>query len=82
MTGRCEIGDTKMPDMRSVYSSHVDQIGHDQETGELHVVYKNGRRSIYEGVPAAVAENVMGAASIGSALHSLVKNQYNHRYGS
>lgn len=69
-----------MPDMRSVYSSSVDSIGHDPETNELHVKWQNGKTSVYEGVPAETAESVMGSASIGKALHSMVRNQYSHRY--
>lgn len=66
--------------MRQVFSSHVGSIGYDDAKGELHVAYQNGKTAIYEGVPPMVARNVMGSASIGSALHSQVRGQFKHRY--
>lgn len=68
------------PDLRDVYSSHVAQIGHDPDTGELHVVWDTGKTSIYSGVPADVADGVMKSWSIGTALREQVKGQYDHRY--
>ena len=67
--------------MRPVYSSHVNQIGHDPETQELHVLWDTGKKSIYEGVPAALAEQVRTSASVGGALRKMVKDRYAHRYG-
>jgi hypothetical protein len=71
-------------EMRSVYSSHVDEIGYDPETEELHVKYSSGRTAVYEGVPLTVAAAVgavgQSPPSIGEALHAHVRNQYNHRY--
>lgn len=70
-----------MPDMRSVFSSHVANIGHDADTNELHVQWKNGKTSIYEGVDENKANLVMNSESIGQALNQFVKNQHEHRYG-
>lgn len=69
-----------MPQMRSVFSSHIESIGHDPETNELHVKYQNGRTSIYEGVPADLADTVSNSESVGSAIHQMIKGQYGHRY--
>lgn len=66
--------------MKSVLSSNVKELGHDPETGELHVMYHNGKVSIYSGVPAEVHADVFGAPSIGSALHHLVKGKFPHAY--
>jgi len=66
--------------MRNVFSSHVQSIGHDPETSELTVVYKNGTHTIYDGVPEDVATKIFQSESIGSALHEHVKGQYQHRY--
>lgn len=68
-------------EMRSVYSDAVDEIGYDDETKELHVVWKrNGRRSVYSGVPPEVAEETMNAPSVGQALRNSVQNTYAHGY--
>lgn len=66
--------------MRSVFSSHVDQIGYDEQALELHVKYKTGKTAVYRGVPASTADNVMSSPSIGSALHRHVKGKYDHGY--
>ena len=70
-----------MPDLRPVYSDSVSHIGHDPETGELHVVWQNGRTSIYSGVPEQTAETVINAPSVGQALNEHIKNSFGHRYG-
>ena len=64
--------------MRPVFSSHITHIGYGD--GELHVAYKNGKKSIYDGVPADVANGVLGAPSIGTAIHATVRGKYEHRY--
>lgn len=73
-----------MPQMREVYSSNVRKIGHDPQTGELHVQWENGRTSVYGDaetpVPADVAKQVMNSASVGKAVHNLIKPTYSHRY--
>ena len=70
------------PVMRSVFSSHVDRIGHDPETGELHVTWDSGKTSVYEGVPADVAHSMMNSWSVGTALRDQVKPNFKHRYGT
>jgi hypothetical protein len=69
-------------EMRSVYSSHVDEIGYDPDTEELHVKYDTGKTAVYEGVPLTVAAIVQSGsvASIGKALHAHVRGKYGHRY--
>jgi hypothetical protein len=71
-------------EMRSVYSSHVDEIGYDPDTEELHVKYDTGKTAVYEGVPSAVAVAVGAVGpsppSIGEALHAHVRGKYQHRY--
>lgn len=65
---------------RSVFSSHIDKVGYDPASGELHVTYKTGQVAIHEGVPPGVAQQVTGAASIGKAIHQHIRGQYSHRY--
>lgn len=70
-----------MMEMNEVYSSVVDSIGYDEETQSLHVRWsRTGRISVYEGVPADVANQTMNAPSIGSALRDAIQGAYNHRY--
>lgn len=69
-----------MVEMKQVYSSHVDEIGYDDEKEELVVKFSGGRTAVYEGVPVTVAANVMSAASIGRALAGSVRGRYRHRY--
>ena len=70
-----------MPEMREVYSSAVDSIGYEQETQTLRVRWsRTGRISVYEGVPADVANQTMNAPSIGSALRDNIQGVYLHRY--
>jgi hypothetical protein len=73
-----------MIEMRSVYSSHVDEIGYDPDTEELHVKYDTGKTAVYEGVPMTVAAAVgavgQSPPSIGKALHAHVRGKYGHRY--
>jgi len=68
------------PVMRGVFSSHVRRIGHDAETKELVVEWDTGKTSIYEGVPAGVADSVANAWSVGTALRQQIKGAYKHRY--
>lgn len=69
-----------MPQMRNVYSSHVDQIGYSPDSRELHVTWSSGKTSVYSDVPPEKAQIVMGSASIGEALHENIKGQHEHSY--
>jgi KTSC domain len=69
-----------MVEMREVFSSNVDRIGYDQATGTLQVEFKSGKTAVYRGVPAGVANQVVGAPSVGSALHELVRGKFPHAY--
>jgi hypothetical protein len=66
--------------MKSVFSSHVAEIGYDDDEETLVVEYQNGSKVAYQGVPASVADQVVNAPSIGSALHRLIKDRYEHDY--
>jgi hypothetical protein len=74
-----------MPDMRRVFSSHIDAVGYDPNSQELHVTFQGkkgqpGKTAIYFGVPADVARMVTEAPSIGTALHQFVKDKFAHGY--
>lgn len=68
------------PVLQSVYSSNVDKLGHDPETGELHVRWSTGKTSIYSNVPTQVAEDVRTAWSVGQAVNEMIKGKFQHRY--
>ena len=63
-----------MPEMRRVFSSHVERIGYDPDTQELHVHFRGSantpdRMVIYSNVPPSKGNAVLSAPSIGTALH-------------
>ena len=66
---------------KDVYSSNVSTVGYDEDTKELSITWTRGKRSIYSGVPAELADQVANAASVGSMLNAEIKPYYNHRYG-
>lgn len=57
----------------AVASSNIAAIGHDAETSELHVKFKNGGVYAYRGISAAQHAELMAAPSIGAHLHGTVK---------
>ena len=65
---------------QNVFSTMVQSIGYDSETEEMTVVWKNGRRSAYSGVPEDVATSAANAASVGQFINSEIKPNYGHRY--
>jgi hypothetical protein len=67
-------------EMNPVYSSHVDAVGYDPVSQQLHVRWQTGKVSVYSGVPPEVGADLHKRASIGEALKS-VKAQYRHSYG-
>ena len=69
--------------MREVYSSVVEAI--DYRNGNLIVHWRKSTKaghniSVYTGVPEDVANDVMNAASVGSALRDAVIGVYDHHY--
>lgn len=69
-----------MPVMRDVFSSHVNRIGHDPATGDLHVTWNTGKTSVYSGVPQELANAVMNDWSVGTALTTHIKAFFPHKY--
>lgn len=65
-----------LPELISVESSNVEEIGYDEETQTAYVRYLNGGLYIYKGVPLLEFENLRNAPSIGSYLHRNFKNLY------
>lgn len=65
---------------KQVFSTMVQEIAYDEETSEMVVTWKNGKISVYSGVPEDVAEQVANAPSVGQAMNQMVKTTYSHRY--
>ena len=69
------------PKMRDVYSSVIDQVGYSPEDREYHVLWSTGKYSVYSDVPPEKAEEIGGSASIGQAVHRLLKaGGHDHEY--
>jgi phage baseplate assembly protein gpV len=73
------------PVMRRVFSSHVEAIGYDEATGELHVTFqaakdKPPQTAVYQGVSAKKARDVLSAPSIGMALHNSIRGHHDFSY--
>lgn len=64
-----------------VYSSNVSVVGYDDESKELFITWTKGKRSIYSGVPAELAEQLANAGSVGSMMRTDIIPYYPHRYG-
>ena len=74
-----------MPEMRRVFSSHINEVGYDPDSSELHVTFQGsegnpGKTAVYVGVPPDVARMVVEAPSVGTALHQFVRGKYGHGY--
>jgi hypothetical protein len=69
-----------MSNTKKVFSSYIEEIGHDEMTGELMVKFTSGKTAVYSGVSERTAKDVMDAPSVGEALHSQIRGQYAHKY--
>ena len=65
---------------KNVYSSNVQEVSYNDETKELTITWTRGKRSVYSGVPAELADQLVNAPSVGSMLNSEIKPYYAHRY--
>lgn len=62
-----------MADLSPISSSNIAAIGHDPQTSELTVEFKNGGRYVYHGISADQHAALIKAPSIGSHLHKHIK---------
>lgn len=70
--------------MRRVFSSHVERVGYDPDTQELHVHFRGSRNTpdrlvVYRDVPPHKGNAVLNAPSIGTALHFNIRGG-NHAF--
>jgi hypothetical protein len=68
-----------MPWSKSVYSSHVSEVGWDERDGLL-VTWKSGKVSAYAGVLEETAIQLANAPSVGGMLAGEIKPFFEHRY--
>lgn len=68
------------PEMRNVWSSHIERVGYDEEARELHIVYANGSHVVHRDVPPEVGRDVLTAPSIGSEVWRSVRGRFGHTY--
>lgn len=69
-----------LPAMKTVFSKVVQSIGYDAEKAAMYVKWRNGKISVYTGVPPDIAESVMSSPSIGQAVAAQIKGKYSHGY--
>lgn len=66
--------------LKTVYSSHISAVGYDASAKRLDVEYQTGKRAAYMNVPPEIAQRVMDAPSVGTALHQLIKGRFDFGY--
>lgn len=69
-------------EMKRVFSSHINAVGYNPESLELFVDFKNGKTGVYFDVKPDVAQLVVDAPSVGSALHRFIKGKYSFGYAN
>jgi hypothetical protein len=62
-----------------VKSSNVAGVGYDEDTNELHVVFKGGGYYIYTGPSKSIHSEMMAADSIGGFLNERIKDKFKYR---
>lgn len=66
---------------KPVFSSMVSEVGYNDETSELIIVWaKGGKKSAYQGVPEGLADELSRAPSVGTMLIQEIKPFFPHRY--
>jgi hypothetical protein len=59
-------------------STVIRRFSYDPEARELDVLFTNGRRYIYHGVPQAVADDFRAASSKGRHFNFYVRDAYDY----
>lgn len=62
--------------MKQVNSSMISEVGYDPNTKDLEIVFKSGKKYVYNGVDLCVYEGLIKADSIGQYFHSFIRGQY------
>ena len=59
-----------------VSSSNIKSVGYDEMTSTLEIEFGNGDVWQYRGVPKAIYQEMMEAASIGKYFYKNIKSQF------
>jgi len=59
-----------------VVSSNLAEVGYDEETATLEILFSEGSLYQYFDVPRRVYESLLNAPSVGSYFHSEVRGVY------
>jgi len=62
----------------SVRSSNISDVGYDDETSELGVIFKGGATYRYSDVPEDVYNDFIQSKSLGQYLHRNIKGSYEY----
>jgi hypothetical protein len=71
-----------IPEMHTVESSAVAQIGYDAEFEVAYIEYLDGDLYAYEGVPTGVFEELANADSKGTFVNAVIKEYPFRKLGS
>lgn len=66
-------------EMQPVESSNIAAIGHDPDTNELHVEFKNGAKHSYADVPPERFQMLLNADSVGKHFNAHVKGRFDSK---
>lgn len=69
-------GELDQPDMQTVSSSNIVELGYDSESQNVYVRFLSGSLYVYKGVPQNEYEGLLNAPSIGAYLNRNYKNIY------
>lgn len=64
---------------RPVFSERAQEVSYDDTTQEMTVVWRNGKRTVYSGVPEDMALDLSVAPSVGSMINSHFTGRFPHR---
>lgn len=64
---------------QDVYSSMVQSIAYDSDSGTMIVTFNTGKSYAYANVPEDVATEAANAGSVGDYINSSIKGQYSFR---
>lgn len=65
-------------DLKPVVSGHIAAVGYDVEKQRLEVIFQNGARYEYFGVPPEIHEEMMDAPSIGQYHAFQIRGKFTH----
>lgn len=65
-------------EMQEVSSSNIRELGYDEDTQTMGVVFHNGNLYHFLDVPQEVYEELLGASSVGQQFNLSIRGQYEY----